>query len=106
MPSEAEWQELIDFVGTDPGNKLKDPLWWDSGSTSYTNELGFTARPGGVRQSAFPYYANIFDSGHWLTSNIVDAANLRGVTITDTGSAVTFVNAPKEFAGSVRCVKN
>lgn len=106
LPSEAEWQELIAYVGANPGNKLKDPLWWASGDTSYTNEFGFTARPGGVRQSAFPYYANMFNSGHWLTSNIVDAANLRGVTITDTGSAVTFVNAPKEFAGSVRCVKN
>lgn len=107
LPSEAEWQELIDFVGTDPGNKLKDHRWWNSSLTSnYPNEFGFSARGGGVRQSVDPYYFNLLSSGHWLTSDIVDATTLRGVTISDTGSAASFVNAPKEFAGSVRCVKN
>lgn len=108
LPSQAEWQELIDFVGVaNAGVLLKDQRWWLPASPTFTNPFGFSARPGGVRQSVSPYYFNLNSNGYWLASDTdTNAANLTGVTISNTGNTVALVNAPKEFAGSVRCVKN
>ena len=108
LPSQAEWQELIDFVGVvNAGVLLKDQRWWLPASPTFTNPYGFSARPGGVRQSVSPYYFNINTNGYWLTSDSdTNAANLTGVTISNNGNTVDFVSAVKENAGSVRCVKN
>ena len=106
LPSQAEWQVLIDFVGAaDAGVKLKDQRWWLPASTTFTNPFGFSARPGGVRMTNGTY-TGINNNGYWITSDIVDAANMRSATISSTGSTVSFISAEKENAGSVRCVKD
>ena len=53
IPSDAEWQTLIDFLGGDKtaGGKLKSDdnnLWNDN--TGATNESGFNALPAGMRE--------------------------------------------------------
>jgi uncharacterized protein (TIGR02145 family) len=46
LPSDEEWQMLIDFVGEDAGKKLKAKSGWaDNGNG--TDKHGFTALPGG-----------------------------------------------------------
>ena len=55
LPSDAEWTELVDFVGSDghsgtEGTALKSTTGWDSGITG-TDDYGFNALPGGKRNS-------------------------------------------------------
>ncbi len=51
VPSDAEWQTLVDYLGGDAvaGGKLKETgfLHWSTPNTGTTNESGFTALPGG-----------------------------------------------------------
>jgi uncharacterized protein (TIGR02145 family) len=59
LPSDAEWKQLIDYLGGigDAGGKLKESGFthWSSPNTGATNETGFTALPGGYR-----YYGGTF----------------------------------------------
>jgi len=53
VPSEEEWQTLIDYLGgiNIAGGKMKESgtTHWNSPNTGATNESGFTALPGGLR---------------------------------------------------------
>jgi len=48
VPSDAEWTTLTDFIGTNPGTKLKknSTLW---STNTGTDNYGFSALPGGYR---------------------------------------------------------
>jgi uncharacterized protein (TIGR02145 family) len=58
LPTDDEWTELTDYLGENAGGKLKATgtieagtgLWYDP-NTGATNETGFTALPGGYRNS-------------------------------------------------------
>ena len=106
LPSETEWVQLISSVGSDPGTKLKDQLWWGPGAG--TNEFGFTARPGGIRNNdTIPYYSGLGTDGYWFVSDIVSSGTeMRVASISHDQSGVEFSNIPKEYAVSVRCVKD
>jgi len=68
LPSKAEWDALISFVGTDAGKKLKatnsEGLWRDE--TGGTDEYSFGGRPGGILISEFERL-NI--GGYWWTNS-------------------------------------
>jgi len=51
VPTDAEWQTLIDTLGGGDvaGGKMKAVTLWNSPNTGATNESGFTAFPGGCR---------------------------------------------------------
>jgi uncharacterized protein (TIGR02145 family) len=81
LPSDAEWETLMDFVGvSDTGTKLKAESGWgpynvfDGGTISYngTDDYGFAALPGGVGR---PFFCGEYDdkpvpsSGFWWTSS-------------------------------------
>jgi uncharacterized protein (TIGR02145 family) len=61
VPSDSEWQILVDFLGGDSiaGGKMKETgtTHWNSPNTGATNESGFTALPGGTRNYAGGYGA-------------------------------------------------
>jgi uncharacterized protein (TIGR02145 family) len=65
VPSDAEWQTLVDYLGGDDvaGGKLKDvgTTYWLSPNTGATNESGFTALPGGYRDIEGEFRR----MGHW-----------------------------------------
>lgn len=51
LPSDLEWIQLVDYLGgpTKAGKKMKDSsdIYWYSPNYGATNEIGFTALPGG-----------------------------------------------------------
>jgi uncharacterized protein (TIGR02145 family) len=57
VPTDAEWNDLRDTLGgtSVAGGKLKEvgTVHWDSPNTSATDEVGFTALPGGYRYVQF-----------------------------------------------------
>ncbi|MDR2593045.1 MAG: fibrobacter succinogenes major paralogous domain-containing protein [Chitinispirillales bacterium] len=65
LPSRQEWKNLINAVGDKKGQgkklKSKPPIW--NGNNAY----GFSAMPGGIRESDGRFY-NIDYHGYWWTS--------------------------------------
>jgi uncharacterized protein (TIGR02145 family) len=51
IPTREEWKKLESFLGrNDAAKKLKEIGWWLQENFA-TNEVGFNARPGGIRKS-------------------------------------------------------
>jgi uncharacterized protein (TIGR02145 family) len=71
VPTDAEWSTLITFLGGEElaYGKLKeaDEIHWLKYDTG-TNETGFTALPGGLRNSRGPF-DDLGTSGYWWSSS-------------------------------------
>ena len=101
VPSEVEWQTLIDSVG-DP-TKLKAASGWNYKNGNGTNEYGFSALPGGQRSTNSIFYDTI-GYGYWWYSNEYAATSAFFYTITyNTGYGGP---ATKLYAFSLRCIHN
>ncbi|MDR2593145.1 MAG: hypothetical protein LBC87_00035 [Fibromonadaceae bacterium] len=100
LPSNAEWTNLVNYVGTNPGTKLKaySSLW---STNTGTDEFGFSALPGGYT-SGGTYVAST--KGTWWTSTGATTASYR--VIYPTAATASSSSAPKTDLYSVRCVEN
>jgi uncharacterized protein (TIGR02145 family) len=109
LPSDAEWTELIDYLGGEmvAGGKLKETgtTHWNSPNTGATNETGFTALPGGSRGSNGTFDV-IGGDGYWWSATEFDATNawVRGMSY-DYGD-VSRYGGNKEVGYSVRCLRD
>jgi uncharacterized protein (TIGR02145 family) len=117
LPSDAEWTQLTDYLGgrSVAGGKLKETgtTHWNSPNTGATNEVGFTARPGGAR---YPYTAPgefyaLKRMAYFRTStkgggNDTIYSYRRGISNESVGVSRTLTDALKESAFCVRCVKD
>lgn len=74
LPTDAEWTTLTTFLGGEAvaGGKLKEAgtTHWLSPNTGATNETGFTALPGGIRNGTAPYFDGLGYYGFWWSSNV------------------------------------
>lgn len=109
MPSDAEWTELVDFVGDNghsgiEGAALKAISGWNSSSGNGTDNYGFTILPGGVRDDGNGTYNNVTYLGiFWSTTEIYGTnAYTRNFVYSD----VFRDNFYKSYGHSVRCVKD
>jgi uncharacterized protein (TIGR02145 family) len=102
IPSDAEWQTLIDFAGGDEtaGTKLKSTSGWyiDDYYIPGTDDYGFSALPGGFDSADYKVY--------WWSSSEYDGsyAYIRGM-------GYLFEGAHWDYDGksglySVRCVQD
>lgn len=112
LPSNAEWTELIDYLGGEngTGGKLKETgrTHWNSPNTEATNETGFTALPGGCRHvdDTFGTFAGVGETGFWwsATEGNDPTAWIRQLEHTDGDASNNNYN--KELGFSIRCVKD
>ena len=106
IPTDPEWLTLTNFIGTNPGTKLKknSSLW---STNTGTDNYGFSALPGGyrnnfgsfydIRVNAFFWSATEYDSGRaW--DRYLDGGS--GVVYRD------YIYGSKSIGGSVRCLKD
>jgi len=109
LPSDAEWQQLIDTLGGAEiaGNKLKEvgTTHWDTSNEDVTNEFGFTALPGGLRHNSGDFYV-IRMHGYWWSATDVDTDYALSRHLFAHNSSVDNYSEPKGHGFSVRCVKN
>jgi len=106
LPSDKEWQMLIDFVGGEKtaGTKLKATSGWndyEGKSGNGTDEYGFSALPGGG--GSFNY---VGEGGFWWSSTEYDAsyAYYRGMYYDN--AYVNRSDTDKSIFFSVRCVQD
>jgi uncharacterized protein (TIGR02145 family) len=101
LPSNDEWQELVDFVGGGEvaGTKLKAK---DFGGT---DDYGFSALPGGSGYSSGDFYDVGYD-GDWWSSTEGSAANAYGRLMGHDDADVDKDYYDKTSLYSVRCVQD
>jgi uncharacterized protein (TIGR02145 family) len=114
LPSDEEWDELIDFTGGKDvaGKKLKSKSGWndhldDRGRkiTTSTDEFGFSALPGGGGGSGGDFYG-VGDIGYWWSSSEYgsDYAYFRYMHYYN--EFVNYNDLNKSYLFSVRCVQD
>jgi len=109
LPSDAEWTELIDYLGGESvaGGKLKETgtEHWSSPNTGATDEYGFTALPGGYR-NFYGSFHGIGSYGFWWSATELFATyawnRLMGCNISDVYRNLY----SKEFGRSIRLIKD
>lgn len=109
VPTDAEWTALATFLGGEAvaGGKLKETgtVHWQSTNAGATNEIGFTALPGGDRYIGGTFQ-DLSELGSWWSSSEYSADNAWKRNI-NYGNA--YLNAGKGTKGtgySVRCIKD
>lgn len=109
MPSDAEWTELVDYLGGEStaGGKMKDvgTILWDSPNTGATNESGFSALPGGYRNTSGDCITIEETADFW--SATLDASNFGWFRyLRDNNSNLERSTYNRPAGLSVRCVKD
>ena len=109
VPSDAEWQMLIDYLGGDSiaGAKMKETgtNYWVSPNTGAGNESRFSARPGGDRSGTGHYY-DVGDVAYFWSISTDSSRHVltRGLSLDN--AAVGRFRSDKQDGISVRCVKD
>lgn len=112
IPSKDEWNTLSDYLGGSnfAGKKLKEAgtVHWLTNNGA-TNEIGFTALPGGSRKPDGEFRNFGVSTAWWTSTPYVDFANdyeswSRNIIANDD---ILYLNASdRKVAYSVRCVKD
>ncbi len=107
IPSDAEWTELITYLGDEAGGKLKEAgtIHWNSPNTGADNSSVFTALPGGLRRFNGGFLAAGIE-GYWWTSteNSDTQAWFRSLYSSISGVTRDYYNKSNGY--SVRCIKD
>jgi uncharacterized protein (TIGR02145 family) len=109
VPADTEWSLLTTYLGGEDvaGGKLKEAglAHWLTPNGGATNETGFSALPGGYRSNYATY--NLFGNfGYWWTSKASDTTSSWCRLIDKNYMNVFRITYNRNFAFSVRCVKN
>ncbi len=110
VPSDSEWTIVENFMGgaTEAGGKLKETglLYWNSPNMAATNESGFTARAGGLRNSTQGQFIQIGFATVFWSSTYNNPFTI--VRIFDYGSGMISTDSffVKTNGASVRCLKD
>lgn len=109
VPTDAEWKTLTTYLGGAfiAGGKLKETgtTHWTIPNTDATNEVGFTALPGGKRSGNGSFY-NIGCDSYWWSTTEYGATVAWDRCISYFSSDVYNYSEGKVLGFSVRCVKD
>lgn len=107
LPSNEEWNTLINYVGSDPGMKMKETNtnWWNAPNYA-TNATGFSARSTGNRHQN-GYFEYFGSRVNYLTSTLSEGSTSNVVIrrFETTSKAVNLINTPRKHGHAVRCIK-
>jgi len=115
LPSSAEWDTLVDFVGKNAaGTKLKATNGWDENNyfDKGTDDYGFSALPGGSGDNDGKFYS-VGRVGMWWTATEIMAYNpldayYRSITRFNSDTGVLSGQSANKLQNlySVRCLKD
>ncbi len=107
LPGDDEWTKLEDYLGGSKvaGYKLKAESGWNENGNG-TNEVGFSALPGGYRYSSDGVFYSIGKLGGWWSSTEeTETIALRRKIYFSNSGIYRYTNT-KDSGYSVRCIKN
>ncbi|HPQ35745.1 MAG TPA: FISUMP domain-containing protein, partial [Tenuifilaceae bacterium] len=107
VPTDAEWTILTNFVGGEniAGNVLKATSgWFDNGNG--IDQYGFSALPGGYRESSDGVAYGVGSSGWWWTSTESNATFAWRRAIDFGNISVDRFDVDMKNGFSVRCIKD
>jgi uncharacterized protein (TIGR02145 family) len=111
LPSRAEWQELMEFLGGGKvaGGKLKETgsVHWLAPNTGATDEYGFSALPAGCFDFGGKFQRQ-GDRCYFLTSSYPDPFDYdrAGILIRNDSAEMIIGGLHPDDAYSIRCVKD
>ena len=129
LPSDAEWEQLMDYLadngyncdgttgggGEKLGKAMAATSGWESSSNAgspgntdfpeYRNKSGFTALPGGYRDSDGTF-GNMGLSGYWWSATTLNNDTTRFRSMNYNNISVVQGSNSKELGYSVRCVRD
>lgn len=114
LPSDAEWDELRDYldpeIGGNPnvnvaGGKLKAVELWNAPNTGASNESGFTALPGGIR-NVNGTFLTLNNQGIWWSSTSFNASQSWQRAMYHDLESININPSPVGAGLSVRCIKD
>jgi uncharacterized protein (TIGR02145 family) len=111
VPSDAEWQELLDYLaqaGHDgiQALVLKDTTSWNAGGNG-TNLYDFSAKGIGYREPNDPVFSSLGLTALFLSSTEVTNSEFDTYYFQKSSDEVTTINsAPKSGGFSIRCIKD
>jgi len=113
VPSDAEWTNLENHLAESSaaGGALKStatrpaPGGWNSPNTGATNSSGFTALPGGYRESD-GVVANLSNRGNWWSSAVSSGSNAWSRNLNFNSSYINRNRANRANGFSVRCCRD
>jgi uncharacterized protein (TIGR02145 family) len=110
IPENSEFDTLALFLGGSliAGGKLKETgiLHWENPNTGASNETGFTALPGGYRESINGSFDGAGISGNWWSLTGYSANEAWGYTLGYSDSDIFKSNYSKITGFSVRCIRD
>lgn len=108
VPSNAEWTELINYLGGDEiaGGKMKSTNYWKSPNKGANNSSGFTGFPAGCRIDYGQSSNDIGVYGYFWSSTEFDKDYAWPCYLHYNGSSVIRSIFVKTRGKSVRCVKD
>ena len=110
LPTNAEWDALTTYLGTDAGSKLAGnaALWTDGDLDQNANfgASGFAALPGGYRYNFGGTFNSLGDLGYWWSATENSSANAYRRNLNYNYAGVYGVNGNKSYGFSVRCVRD
>jgi uncharacterized protein (TIGR02145 family) len=109
LPTKAEFEALVAYLGTDAGGKLKEAgtAHWLSPNVGGTNESGFTALPAGFYQANGNFYSLHARAGFWSSDEQSPASPLAWyLYLVDYNAIAYFFSNDKDIGFSVRCIQD
>lgn len=105
LPTDKEWDSLIEFTGKKKGNDLKDSSYWNSSELKFSNIIGFSVRPAGYSNTG--EFENLFSTHaiFWSVTK-VDTHFVNGFVLSQSADSIRKAPQHPVYGFSVRCVKN
>lgn len=109
IPNNDEWDVLSNLFGgnNNSGVKLKEVglYHWDSPNSEVTNESGFTAIPGGVRDGSGSY-TGLGHNGYWWNIDEFSLYFSNHKALYNNNAHFNTYSTHKQYGMSIRCIKD
>lgn len=108
VPTNTEWTALTSYLGgfSVAGGKMKSvSALWNSPNTDATNNIGFSALPGGVRNLSGSF-SLLGDFGYWWSSTQYNSWGAWSRSVDCFIANLTPGNLGKKMGLSIRCLKD
>ncbi len=104
VPTDGEWTVMTGVLGETAGIQLKTTSGWPSGGNG-TNSSGFSALPGGYRNSGSGNFLNVGYAGNWWSSSSDGSNAWRRLLFGNDGTVYRY-SSNQRSGYSVRCVQD